>query len=150
MAGVDYTRMSRAEVERAVLGLAASTWPNDVPEYAIRAILAFNDMQAAAVSTANFASYVTTLSAYLDVPMPDVPADLSELSDAEMVELAGDIELAYWDFHRRSNALGYTQQYWRKHVEAGGTPPTILQYRDFFLTTANTIRERRGLTDLTA
>lgn len=150
MAGVNYARMSRAEVEKALLGIAASTWPHDVPEYAIRGILAFNEMQATGLSTANFASYVTTLAAYLDVPMPAVPADLSALNDAQLRTLAASMDLAFWDFVHRGNALGYCQQYWRKHVDAGGTPPTILQYRDMFLTVANYTRARRGLAALTA
>ncbi len=150
MPGPHYERMTRPEVERALLGLAGSTWPHDVPEYAIKGVLAFNSMQTKAISTGNFASYVATLASYLDVSMPAVPADLATLDDAQLRALAADMELAYWDFHRRSNALSYTHQYWRKHVDAGGTPPTILQYRDFFLSTANTIRAVRGLPNLTA
>lgn len=151
MPGVDYDRMSRPEVVRALLGLAASSWPHDVPEYAIRGILALNGMLAAPMDDDTFAGAVTTLRGYLDVPMPDVPADLDTLDDAQLRTLTAAMELAYWDFHRRSNALGFTEQLWRRRVEHT-TPqrPTLVTYRDTFLKLANAIRSRRGLPNLVA
>ena len=150
MPGVQYQHMSRADLERAVVGLAGYTWPHDIGAVAVRAILQYNELQTTPLNVTQFFSSVNTLASYLDVPMPAVPDDLSELDDAALVALAQSLDHASWDFSMRSNALDYTQQFYRKQVAGGGAVPSLGNYRDTFLQAANIIRERRGLTDLTA
>lgn len=157
MPGTDYSRQSAAEQEKAILGLSASTWPWDVRESAMRGILSFNEIQVDAikagragtvVSVGNFAAYTTTLAGYLNVPMPAVPADLSGLKDAERLALAQALDLAFWDWLRRKNALDTALVYYRQVVSAGGAAPTITAFRDTFLGIANSVRAQRGLPDI--
>ncbi|TXH45996.1 MAG: hypothetical protein E6Q97_30505, partial [Desulfurellales bacterium] len=117
MPGTYYSRMNAAEQERAILGIAASTWPWDVRETALRGILGFNDIQADSikagragtiVSTANLAAYTTTLAAYLNVAMPAVPADIAAMTAQDRLALAQALDLAFWDWNRRRNALDST------------------------------------------
>ena len=158
MAGTDYSRMSAADQEKAILGLAASTWPWDVRETALRGVLGFNDIQVdtiragragAVVTVTNLAAYTTTLAGYLNVAMPAVPADIGVMKDQERLSLLQSLDLAFWDWGRRRNALDSTLAYYRQVVSGGGAAPTIVQFRDTFLETANAIRAQRGLTALT-
>lgn len=160
MPGTDYTRMDRAAREKTLLGIAASTWPWDIQETAQRGILGYNDLFALAKSSgqnavstvtwANFKTYVTTLAGYLNVTMPVVPEDLNTLSDAQLLTLLQSMELAFWDWNRRVNALNNTLQFYRQAVTAGVTPPAIIVFRDTFLDFANASRAARGLTALVA
>ena len=159
MPGPHYERMSAAEQQTAILGLAASTWPWDIRETALRGILGFNDIQADSIkagragtiiSTANLASYTTTLAAYLNVAMPAVPADIAAMTAQDRLALAQALDLAFWDWNRRRNALDSVLAYYRQVVAGGGAAPTILQFRNTFLETADAIRAQRGLAALTA
>lgn len=159
MPGPHYERMGAAEQQAAILGLAASTWPWDVRETALRGILGFNDIQADSikvgragtiVSAANLAAYTTTLAAYLNVAMPAVPADIAGMTDQARLALLQALDLAFWDWNRRRNALDGALTYYRQVVAGGGAAPTILQFRDTFLATVNAIRAQRGLAALAA
>lgn len=144
MPGVQHSRMPRADIERLILAYASADYPYSVKEYAVRAALAFNDLLDAPLDEQGFETAVSTLHAKLNVVMPAVPADLASLSDAQAVALADALELAQWDFHRRTNAMGYNQQFWQRR----GIAPTAAQYLAMFYKIANFTRGGRGLPNI--
>lgn len=145
MAGPQHSRMTRPELERLVVSYASAAYPFEIREKAVQAVLDFNELQTSKLDENGFDSAVAVLAAKLDVAMPSVAADLSTLNDAQLVALADSLELAQWDFQRRSHALNYTHQFWRQR----GTVPTAAQYRDMFLRIANYMRAARGLSAVT-
>lgn len=141
MPGPQHSRMSRSEVDRLIIAYASASYPYDVREYAVRAAHAFNDLAATPLDEAGFEVAVGTLHDKLVVAMPSVPVDLSTLSDAQAVTLADSLELAQFDFHRRTNAMGYNHQFWQR----SGVAPSAAQYLGMFYKIANFTRAVRGL-----
>lgn len=149
MAGPQHARMTRADLESAIVRYSRESYPHDVAEEAIKHILFFNNLQTTPLDDATLETYVDVLTGKLNVTQPTVPADLVALTDAQAIALADSLELAGWDYKRRTNALQATHSFYVKAKEATGAVPTIAQYRDTFLWMANKARSRRGLADLT-
>lgn len=146
MPGPQHSRMTRTELDRLVISYASSSYPFEIREKAVQAVLSFNDLQTTKLDENGFDAAVVALAAKLGVTMPTVPADLTTLDDAQIVALADAMELAQWDFQRRAHALNYTQTFWQQRAP---TVPTSLQYRDMFLRIANYMRAVRGLSAVT-
>lgn len=144
MPGIQHSRLTRQRVDELIVQYASASYPFDVREYAVRTALSFNELQTTPLSETAFEAAVTTLHAKLIVAMPTVPVDLATLSDAEAVALADALELAQWDFNRRTAAMGFNLQYWQKR----GVVPTAGQYLDMFYRVANFARGVRSLTNL--
>lgn len=144
MPGPQHSRMGRAELERLIVGYASADYPFVFREYAVRAVLFFNGLQTTKLTEQGFENAVIVMADKLNVSMPAVPADLSALSDAELVTLADSLELALWDFHRRANALQYCGSFWA----SAASPPTAVQFRDMFIRLANYARGARGLSPI--
>lgn len=140
---VDFTRLTRPDVEARILRMLQDGREH---EHRLEAIQAVNNLQTllAAANKLNeqaLENAVISVAGKLDVPIPAVPADLSTLDLAQLVALAQQMELAEWDYYKRTAALSQTFAYWR----ARGTAPTPTTYEAMFLRMANYMRAKRGL-----
>jgi hypothetical protein len=141
MPGPQHARMSRPELERTIVSYASADYPYMAREHAVRAALRYNELLAQGLENGPLQTAITTIAGKLLVAMPAAPADLSGLTDAQLASLADSLELAFWDYHRRTYALGAAHEVWVKR----GTEPSASDYLNTFLALANYVRAGRGL-----
>lgn len=141
MPGPQHTRMIRDQLTKLVNTYASATYPLDMRDRAVRAVLSFHSLQTSKLDEAAFDASVVAVAAKMAVTMPSVPADLSKLSDAELVALADSLWLAQEDYRQRDNAMNYCDAFWRER----GVVPTANQYLSMFLRIANYLRAAYGL-----
>lgn len=138
---IDYTRLPRAPVLDAVIRMSFEDRANDVRAIAIGAVNDYNDVAATPLDETAFTNAVLTMVSKLETPMPSVPADLTQLTDGELADLANSLALAEWDWRMRVRLLGENHRYWVKRA----SQPSAAVYLAHWRTMANYVRAVRGL-----
>lgn len=147
---VDFSRLDRAEVNRRILTMLQDGRVHEHRFIAINAVNQFNALIVNKLDTTAFNASVVEIASRLDVAIPAVPADLDSLTNAQAVALAQQMELAEWDYYKRSDCLSQCFQYWRTLATANTpTIPTSAQYLNTWLSMMNYVRAKRGLSALT-
>lgn len=142
---LQFARLTRPKVDEHILRYAQDYREAEVRSVAISAVNDFASISATQIDESTFSTYVQSMAGKLDVAMPSVPADLSTLTDAQAVALADSLELADWDYRRRTQQVGENYRYWLRQKELGRTPPAAAAYIAMYLTLINYVRAKRGL-----
>jgi hypothetical protein len=146
----DYTRLSRAEIERDIILMASDARVENVRRTAIQAMVRYNDLLPTSLTEAQFSSAVPNLVGLLSVAIPATPADLSALTDAQAVALAEAHELATWDYQTRAEQLYQVEAFYQKLGFGGqaNAATNIGTIRATLVTFMNYARAARGLAAL--
>jgi hypothetical protein len=142
---VDFSRLTRAQVDQYIIRFAQDDRPFEVRPVAIQAVNDFADISPAQIDEDAFAAHVVSMVAKLDVAIPAVPADLGTLSEAQARTLAGQLELAEWDYRRRVQALADNHRYWVRQLALDRAAPNAAAYLAMLLKLMNYVRNKRGL-----
>lgn len=146
---IDFARLTRANVDAAIIRYAASDRAFDVRPTAVTAVNAFASITPSQIDEATFEGYVLSMAGKLDVAVPAVPADLATLTDAQARTLAGQLELADWDWHRRLASVNENWTYWVRQIALGRAAPSATVYVNMLLRIMNYVRSKRGLAAVT-
>lgn len=143
----DYTRATRAEVERDIILMASDARVENVRRTAIQAMVRYNDLLPQSLTEAQFNSAVPNLVGLLTVAIPATPADFSTLTDAQAIALAQSHELATWDYQTRAEQVYQVEAFYQKLGFGGQTNAStnIGTIRATLLTFMNYARAARGL-----